>query len=183
MAPACPGVARKQWSNGTFTPAHDSLRMKTTTPRKTAKYNSIWGTFRTASVCILWHSGLKGAENVSSVRAKSLIHFLIYGSPYKASFALRWGATKMMLTQQQQLQLPPRVLLVPPQLLLDLLVDPLVLFVLRRHAAASHPSRTPASPLRSRWEMLKASGDVCSLLSLHKFRKGRRASFKPPYSS
>ena len=50
----------------------------------------------------------------------------------------------MMLTQQQQLQLPPRVLLVPPQLLLDLLVDPLVLFVLRRHAAASHPSHQRA---------------------------------------
>lgn len=42
------------------------------------------------------------------------------------------------LTKQQQLQLPAGVFLVPPQLLLDLLVDPLVLPVLRRYATSSH---------------------------------------------
>lgn len=48
-----------------------------------------------------------------------------------------------MLTQEQQLQLPARILLVLPQLLLDLLVDPLVLSVLCRHAAPGHGSAAP----------------------------------------
>lgn len=59
----------------------------------------------------------------------------------------------VMLTQQQQLQLSVRVLLVSPKLLLDLLVDPLVLSVLRRYATSSHGStgagRSPPWSLRS----------------------------------
>lgn len=52
-----------------------------------------------------------------------------------------------MLTQEQQLQLPAGILLVSPQLLLDLLVDPLVLSVLRRHTAAGHGwTSPPAAP-------------------------------------
>lgn len=43
-----------------------------------------------------------------------------------------------MLTQQQQLQFPPRVLLVFPQLSLDFLVNSLVLPLLRRDTAARH---------------------------------------------
>lgn len=58
-----------------------------------------------------------------------------------------------MLTQEQQLQLPAGILLVSPQLLLDLLVDPLVLSVLRRHTAAGHgwtsPPAAPSPPLLS----------------------------------
>lgn len=52
-----------------------------------------------------------------------------------------------MLTEEQQLQLPAGILLVSPQLPLDLLVDPLVLSLLRRHTAAGHGwTSPPAAP-------------------------------------
>lgn len=48
-----------------------------------------------------------------------------------------------MLTEEQQLQLPAGILLVSPQLPLDLLVDLLVLSLLRRHTAAGHGWTSP----------------------------------------
>lgn len=72
-------------------------------------------------------------ECVTSSEAKATV---TVGHPYKLSYP----SGSVMLTQQQQLQLPARVFLVSPQLLLDLLVDPLVLSVLRRYATSSHLS-------------------------------------------
>lgn len=51
-----------------------------------------------------------------------------------------------MLTQEQQLQLPAGILLVSPQLPLDLLADPLVLSLLRRHATPGHGPTSPPEP-------------------------------------
>lgn len=94
----------------------------------------------------------------------------------------------VMLTQQQQLQLSLRVPLVSPKLLLDLLVDPLVLSVLRRYATSSHGSNWAGL----HWGLCgqpENFGSVCflfwscqPLLHLTNSEGGRRtASFSSPH--
>lgn len=96
---------------------------------------------------------------------------------------LMWGerslSVRRTLTKQQQLQLPARVFLVPPQLLLDLLVDPLVLPVLRRYATSSHRSkaaaRSPNEPYCCKPENIGSfdRSQPVALLPLHSFREDK----------
>lgn len=80
-------------------------------------------------------------------RVKNILATFFKAELASFSTGLRWNSPHpaVMLTQQQQLQLPAGVLLVSAQLLLDGVVDPLGLPVLRGHAASRHRTHRPDS--------------------------------------
>lgn len=54
------------------------------------------------------------------------------------------GNEEAALTQEQQLELPPSIPLVPAELSLDLSTNPLGLLILRRQAAPRHRQTNPS---------------------------------------
>lgn len=129
--------------------------------------------------CVVWFQN--GTKKIKmKARTISLTQF-----PYHLiNTVLLWGERSLRvrekdsvtLTKQQQLQLPAGVFLVPPQLLLDLLVDPLVLPVLRRYATSSHRSKaaalSPNEPFCCKPENIGSFGryQPVALLPLHNFK-------------